>query len=357
MDSSVAAPERAFDGSRGETTVGPPTEFFCRDHRVTITPRAKGRRRVSVEALRGDEYRTRATWETAYSDELVRVIANAKGPGSLCDEIRRDEDPNYLRRHLELTVTAHVDPAELAGAEMLDFGCGAGASTVILASLLPRTKITGVELRSSNLEVARARAEFYGLKHTRFLVSPAGSALPEGIGPFHAIMLSAVFEHLLPAERKALMPALWRLLAPGGVLFIDETPARWFPIETHTTGLPLINYLPDRLAERYARRFSGRVRRDATWEEMQRDGIRGSSVKEILSSLPADGARPMLIEPRRLGVNGSLDLWIRGYAAGGRGWRGAVKRGAAAALAVAARSVDGASLVPYLSLAIRKPVT
>jgi hypothetical protein len=137
-------------------------------------------------------------------------------------------------------------------------------------------------------------------------------------------------------------------------MFIDETPARWFPIETHTTGLPLINYLPDRLAETYARRFSNRVRGDATWDEMRRDGIRGASVKEILALLPPGEGRPTLLSPRRLGVRGSLDLWIRGYADDGVGWRGAFKRAMAASLSVAAPLVDGASLVPYLSLAIRK---
>jgi 2-polyprenyl-3-methyl-5-hydroxy-6-metoxy-1,4-benzoquinol methylase len=325
-----------------------------RNGRVSLTALGNGKRRLSLETLRDGEHVRRASWTTAYSDELVRLILNAKGP-ALCDEIMRDEDPSYIRRHLDLTVTAHIDPKELAGQEVLDFGCGAGASTVILSEVLPESRITGIELRQANLDVARARAEFYGLKHTRFLLSPSGGQLPDGIGPFGGIMLSAVFEHLLPAERATLLPSLWRVLAPGGVLFIDETPSRWFPIETHTTGLPFINYLPDRLAAAYARRFSRRVRRDATWDEMRRDGIRGATVNEILGVLPAGEGRPVLLAPRRLGIKGSLDLWLRGYAEGGsRGWRGAVKRGAAAPLKIAARVLDGASLVPYLSLAIRK---
>jgi 2-polyprenyl-3-methyl-5-hydroxy-6-metoxy-1,4-benzoquinol methylase len=350
------APERS--SSVGDGAVPPATELICRGHRVSIAPHdMRGRRRVCVEALRKGAYVRRAVWDTAYPDELVRVILETKGPGFLCDELRRDEDPSYLRKHLELTVTAHIDPAELADAELLDFGCGAGASTVILSQLLPKTRITGIELRAANLDIARARAKFYALEHASFLLSPSGSDLPKGIGPFRAIMLSAVFEHLLPAERATLLPSLWRLLTPDGVLFIDETPARWFPIETHTTGLPFINYLPDRLAESYARWCSRRVRRDATWDQMRRDGIRGASTKEILGLLPAGDGRPTLIEPRRLGVKGSLDLWIRGYADGGSGWRGALKRATAAPLAIAASSVHGAWLVPYLSLAIRKSGT
>ena len=335
----------------------PAREIFARNHRVSLSALGNGKRLLCVDVLRKGAYVRRAEWATHYSDELVQVILNAKGPGSLCDEIRRDEDPHYLRPHLALTVAAHVDPAELAGAEVLDFGCGAGASTVILSQLLPASRITGVELRATNLEIARARAAFYGLSHASFVLSPSGSHVPQGIGPFRAVVLSAVFEHLLPAERESLLPTLWRLLTPGGVLFIDETPARWFPVETHTTGLPLINYLPDRLAAAYARRFSKRIRRDATWDQLRRDGIRGSTVAEILGLLPASAGRPQLISPRRLGVRGPLDLWIRGYTAGGSGWRGAVKRAAAAVLATAAPSIDGAWLVPYLSLAIRKSGT
>jgi 2-polyprenyl-3-methyl-5-hydroxy-6-metoxy-1,4-benzoquinol methylase len=356
---NVRATRAALDRSLPSDTTDPPTtqQIFVRDHRVSLTALGNGKRRLYVDVRRKGAYVRRAEWDTNYSDELVHVILNAKGPGSLCDEIKRDEDPQYLRPHLALTVTAHVDPAELAGAEVLDFGCGAGASTVILSQLLPASRITGVELRATNLEIARARAAFYGLTRATFLLSPSGNLVPQGIGPFRAIVLSAVFEHLLPTERESLLPALWRLLAPGGVLFLDETPARWFPIETHTTGLPLINYLPDQLAAAYARRFSKRIHRNATWDQMRRDGIRGSTVTEILELLPADEGRPILIEPRRLGVKGPLDLWIRGYTTGGSGWRGGIKRATAALLAIAAPSIEGAWLVPYLSLAIRKAGT
>jgi ubiquinone/menaquinone biosynthesis C-methylase UbiE len=329
------------------------TEILHRDGRATLSALANGKRRLRVEMSRPGAYVRRAEWNTAYPDWLIRVVLEAKGLAYLCDEIMRDEDPNYIRRHVELTVTAHVDPQELAGGEVLDFGCGAGASTVILSKLLPSSNITGVELSEQNLSIARARAEFYELHRTRLLLSPRENALPEGIGPFRAVMLSAVFEHLLPAERRTLLPMLWRLLEPGGVMFIDETPSRWFPIETHTTGLPFINYLPDRLAAAYARRCSRRVRRDHSWDVMCRNGIRGGSVTEILGLLPAADGRPILLEPHRLGIKDPIDLWFRGYATD-NGRVGAMKRKATPLLQIAARFVDSTSLVPYLSLAIRK---
>ena len=330
------------------------TEILHPDGRATLSALANGKRRLRAELSRPGAYVRRAEWHTAYPDWLIKIVLEAKGLGYLCDEIMRDEDPTYIRRHVELTVTAHIDPEELAGGEVLDFGCGAGASTVILSKLLPNSNITGVELSSKNLSIARARAQFYGLQRTRLMLSPAENTLPDRIGPFRAVMLSAVFEHLLPVERKTLLPMLWGLLEPGGVMFIDETPSRWFPIETHTTGLPFINYLPDRLAAAYARRCSRRVRRDHSWDTMCRNGIRGGSVKEILGLLPEADGRPILLEPHRLGIKDPLDLWFRGYATPGGGPVGAMKRKAIPLLRIAARFVDSTSLVPYLSLAIRK---
>ena len=89
--------------------------------------------------------------------------------------------------------------------------------------------------------------------------------------------MSEVCEHLVPNQRPTVMPLLWSTLKPGGILFIDETPNRHFFVETHTTRLPLWNYLPAGTALRLARRLSKRVDRDEPWEKLLRRGIRGGN--------------------------------------------------------------------------------
>src|SRR5207247_6654027 len=79
------------------------------------------------------------------------------------------------------------------------------------------------------------------------------------------------------------------------------------------TGLPLINYLPDRLALGYARRFSTRVSREESWQTLLREGIRGGTVGEILGRLGDRGGRPLLLRPNREGLGDWVDLWDRGY--------------------------------------------
>lgn len=58
------------------------------------------------------------------------------------------------------------------------------------------------------IEIARARAQHYGLGNVEALQSPDPERLPEGIGEFDFVNLGAVYEHLLPAERRRLLPQL-----------------------------------------------------------------------------------------------------------------------------------------------------
>jgi hypothetical protein len=75
-----------------------------------------------------------------------------------------------------------------------------------------------------------------------------GDQLPAQIGQFDFVMLSAVYEHLLPGERTVVMPLLWSVMKEGAAIFINQTPYRYFPFEHHSTGLWLINYVPDGMA-------------------------------------------------------------------------------------------------------------
>jgi 2-polyprenyl-3-methyl-5-hydroxy-6-metoxy-1,4-benzoquinol methylase len=338
--------------SRDTRVSGDEVVLHHADGEIRIEPLGGKQRRLTVVPREAGAYVHVATCVTSYPNDLIRAILEAKGPEYVCDEIMRDEEPSYLEQHLVATIAAHIDPAMLAGKRVLDFGCGGGASTAILARLLPNTDIVGVELQRKNLAVAEARRHALGLSRVTFLESPAPDRLADVFGTFDAIVLSAVFEHMLPVERRRLMPKLFGALRPGGLLFIDETPFRWFPIENHTTGLPFINYLPDRLALVYARTCSRRVSSSESWETLLRQGIRGGAASEIVRLLEQEGGRARIISPSREGLHDWVALWARGYLRG-PGRERVLKSVARAGLQVLHR-MTGWSLVPYLSLAIRK---
>jgi predicted O-methyltransferase YrrM len=253
--------------------------------------------------------------ETSYPDSLVREILDVMGPAWLIDELLRDESPNYVQRALHYGLLSFVSRNEFAGKRLLDFGCGKGASTSILARMLPETQLVGIELESTFLRIARSRARHYGFDdRVEFHPSPDPSSLPESIGTFDFISFSAVVEHLLPGERAPLLNLVWSALRPGGVLFINQSPNRFGLVEFHTTaGLPFLNYLPDSLAELYARRMSRRSDlAHLSWEELLRAGIRGTSKGEIDRLLRSGGNDDFeFLSPGYEGIRDTVDLWAR----------------------------------------------
>ncbi|MBL7215529.1 MAG: class I SAM-dependent methyltransferase [Phycisphaerae bacterium] len=286
------------------------------DGQVEVSDLPGGKRRVTICCEKYSIPEIERSIETAYSVELIQKILDIKGLRYLNDEIRREQDPYYTKICIEKEIFGYLSQKDCENKRILDFGCGAGASGTILARMFPKASIVGVDLDPKLVSLAKLRAEYYGLSHLKFYCSPSGKELPEGLGTFDGVVLSAVFEHLLPDERNVVLRQIWSLLNPGGILFVNQTPYRWFPFEGHTTHLPLINYLPRRIAHYAACRFSNRIGKNETWENLLRRGIRGSTPHEILKILKKTDGKytPKRLKPIRLGFRDRIDIWYAGYA-------------------------------------------
>lgn len=308
------------------------------------------KRTISVEPRKG-LFTPIKKWVTDYPLELIEHVLRVKGPAYLCDEIMRDENPLYVQHCFRWEILSYTGREDFAGQRVLDFGSGSGASSMVLARMFPEAKIVGIELVSEFVKLAQHRARFYGVEgRVSFRLSPNSNSLPPKIGDFDYIMLSAVYEHLLPSERQAILVLLWSHLKQGGVIFLGQTPYRWSPIEMHTTGLPLINYLPDRLTFYCARRFSKRVSLDASWPELLRNGIRGGTTREIITILNRQGRKAELLNPSHLGVKDHIDLW---YHLSSDARKPLTKKLMLWSFR-AIKAVTGVTMIPILSLAIRK---
>jgi 2-polyprenyl-3-methyl-5-hydroxy-6-metoxy-1,4-benzoquinol methylase len=318
------------------------SELLRHQHGLSVERLPDGRHHIEVQPDQGCPGAA-TRWSTAYPPELILEI-HATKRAYVCDEIRREEDPGYVERAIRHEVLGYLDAEAFRGKRILDFGCGAGASTLVMSRLFPPCELVGVELEERLLRLAQLRADYLGKPALRFHVSPSGTALPAGLGEFDYIVLSAVYEHLLPEERRVLLPCIWSHLKPGGVLFINQTPHRYSPIEMHTTGLPLINYLPDALALAVTKRFCRRLNGDEDWPALLRAGIRGATICEILRVV---GGRATLLEPKQ---GDHIDLWH-----GKLSKRYALVKTAIWAALKALKPIAGMHLVPELILAIRKP--
>ncbi len=107
------------------------------------------------------------------------------------------------------------------------------------------------------------------------------------------------------------------------------------------SGMPLINYLPDRAAYRLAQ--LGRRTKGLSWEELLRAGLRGSSVRELQRLLPADA---LLLEPD----GGRIRQWLHHSSEA----RASYAKRVAAAGSMALKAVTGFEIVPYVAAAFKK---
>ena len=250
---------------------------------------------------------------TKYPMDLIEKIFDYKSSCWVIDEIKRDESPNYVFRALKYGLFSFIKEINFENKVLLDFGCGSGASSVILGRKIKNLEIIGIELNKKLLEIAEMRKKYYSLnENVSFIASEDPESLPIN-NPVDFILLSAVYEHLLPNERKKILKMCWQLLKKDGVIFINQTPNRWVVYENHTTNLFLINYLPDKLCYWVSKHFSKRNLKKFSWNQLLRMGIRGATeneIKNIIAKLKTHGKLEVL-KPNNLDTKNKLDLWYR----------------------------------------------
>lgn len=295
--------------------------------RINISPVSEDRNLVRFTPADPAAVVQRGEFESTFPIALLsRMAQETKSGPWFCEFLARHEMQDYVLAKIRRQVAAYFDLRAFAGKRLLDFGCGAGASTFGLAGMLPETEVIGVELDAGHVAQARMIAEYRRLPNVRFEISPGGDSLPVKIGQFDFIMLSAVWEHLLPAERPALTKLLWSALKPGGALLVNQTPYRWSPKEHHTTGLWALNYLPDSIAEPVARRYSRQASSEIAacdWPQLLRRGIRGGTEGEILRLIRRAGGEARIMQPSGsnraaywLGATGPRLRWLKRIIAG-----------------------------------------
>jgi SAM-dependent methyltransferase len=199
---------------------------------------------------------------TRYSARVVRMLIERKGA-------RRT--PPYLtfkdtRGPLFLgPLFRYLGARGARDLSVLEVGCSSGHITEYLGEQPAVARITTFDTDRAFVDITRAKVEELGLRkvaEVRHVDPAAGARLPWPDAAFELVLAIGVIEHVPLATRRAWVDEFYRVLARGGHIAILDTPNRAFPLETHSVGLPLVQWLPDRLAYRYARllrpaRFAG----------------------------------------------------------------------------------------------------
>jgi len=254
----------------------PPVQVEILDHLGSCLVKLPGPYRQ-----RGQLVKKPVLFETIYSRALVERLADVVGPEWLKDEIDRSEDRDYVARSLETFLLPHTAVKEM---QVLDFGCGCGATTVILGRM--GAQVVGVDPSLAHVEVANMRLKELCLADTAAVIYVRDtSRLPIANGHFDVVVCYQVLEHIPGPRRPLYLQEMWRVLRRGGCLFVSA-PNRIWPIEFHTTNLWWVSYLPWRLAYFYAclrGRLQFRLSNDGIWGS----GFRGITYWEVINALPS----------------------------------------------------------------------
>jgi 2-polyprenyl-3-methyl-5-hydroxy-6-metoxy-1,4-benzoquinol methylase len=223
---------------------------------------------------------------TSYSARVVRLLIERKGP---------QRAPLYFPfketrgRHFLAPLREYLRRLRARGLAVLEVGCSFGHITECLAEEPMIAEIHAFDVDPAFVSITRAKVEELGLEAVRevaWFTNAETCRLPYADGQFDLVLAIGVVEHLPRASRRAQVDEYYRVLARGGHIAILDTPNRLFPLETHSVGLPLVQWLPAPLAYRYARLGRPARFRDVGCREFIADGTgwRNATLGECLPS-------------------------------------------------------------------------
>jgi SAM-dependent methyltransferase len=131
----------------------------------------------------------------------------------------------------------------IVASDALVVGGGLGAEAIALA--LRGARAFAVDVDPAAIEFATWRARYYGVS-PRCLRAQA-CELPFPDRSFGVVLLRQLLEHLPCSDQRRALAEAGRVTLPGGIVFVDA-PNRFDPIDRHDSGLPLVHWLPRRLA-------------------------------------------------------------------------------------------------------------
>lgn len=106
------------------------------------------------------------------------------------------------------------------GDRVLDFGCGTGTLSLMIARAEPAAEVVGVDVDDAVLSIAAAKIAGAGGRIRLQQTEPG--KLPFGNASFDRVLSSLVFHHLTHEQKRLALAECLRVLRPGGQLHIAD---------------------------------------------------------------------------------------------------------------------------------------
>jgi len=286
---------------------------------------------------------------TGYSARVIRMLIERKGPSRAVLYFPFKETRG---RHFLAPLFAYLRARGARGLSVLEIGCSFGHITEYLDEQPEVARISTFDTDADFVAMLHAKIEDGDLKKVvdaRLLGNDETQRLPYADGTFDLVLAIGVVEHLPPRHRRAQVDEYYRVLASGGHIAVLDTPNRAFPLETHSVGLPFVQWLPAPLAYRYARLGRPDRYRGVAYADFIADGTgwRNASYRDCLPTAGAAGLEDVT-EAAGYGWRFFRDT------ARSRTRRALLPVFGAACLALAAAGRSPSLALPYFNLIFRK---
>ncbi|MCC6869946.1 MAG: class I SAM-dependent methyltransferase [Burkholderiales bacterium] len=113
-----------------------------------------------------------------------------------------------------------MQPAALAGARVLELGCGSGGNLIPMAAAMPEATFVGIDLAPRHIEIARARVAELGLANIELRAADLLD-VADSLGEADYIIAHGVYSWVPPAVQDALLHLVATKLARNGVAFVS----------------------------------------------------------------------------------------------------------------------------------------
>jgi SAM-dependent methyltransferase len=189
------------------------------------------------------------TDEAEWADTVEQAVNHS--------EFAHSANESMIRQHLlasasnsrrRITGVLPLLPQPLSQMCVLDIGCGSGAASAALCDLGAQCVI-GFDLSRDVLGIDLAVQRSRLIKRPLNLMLANGYHLPFADESFDLGWCEFVVEHVACLD--VLLRETWRVLRPGGLLYVVTNNA-WWPIEAHSQ-LWWASWLPSKVAAGYAR--------------------------------------------------------------------------------------------------------
>ncbi len=160
------------------------------------------------------------------------------------------DSPELYLVHLFHTLTYHFAEAFTEGRRVLDYGCGSGYGSAMIAG--KASSVTGVDVSAEAIAYAQAR---YTRPNLGYRAIEPGQPLPFEAGAFQTVLSFQVIEHV--SDPDAYLREIVRVLEPGGTL-VMATPdrrTRLLPLQRPWNRWHLIEYSAQTLSSLLLRHF------------------------------------------------------------------------------------------------------